>query len=46
MKIIKGKLAKNENEINMMRELDIMKADALTKLWTQGQLMMEAKDRS
>jgi hypothetical protein len=42
----RSKLAKNENEINMMKELDIMRADALTKLWIHGQLKMEAKDRS
>jgi hypothetical protein len=28
--VIKGKLARNENEINMLKELDIMRADALT----------------
>jgi hypothetical protein len=38
-------LAKNENEINMLKELDIMRADAFTilsdQVMTHGQLMME-----
>jgi hypothetical protein len=42
--VIKAKLAKNENEINMLKEHDIMRADALTILSDQViKLMMDVQ---